>query len=186
MLVPPPLVVDMEVEGDPTVHGDDSQWLQSPLRKTPGRGSGGPAGAAKGGAAGVGGMLSAKDKAATAAAIGGDVEQGAGSGAEGASDDSGDGDGMVDQVIEEGEGEEEGGISVGPEHQADLPDWRARPQQLQKQMPMGGAQEGVQHAQQRAADLAKAGVPGPNEEEVVQQVAQVRGNVLRLGGLHWA
>ena len=171
-LVPPPLVVDMEVDMDPTVLGDDSQWLQSPLRKTPGRMSGAAlaaAAASKGGAAGAGGCPSAKAQAAAVAA-GNELEQGGGSGAEGGSAGSGDVDEMVDQVIEEGEGEEEGGISVGPEHQADLPEWKADPRG-----PKEGAEDQFMQAQQRAADLAKAGLPGPKEEEAVQQVVQVRG-----------
>lgn len=72
-------------------------------------------------------------------------------------------DAQGDTVMQEGEGEE-GGISVGEDFQAELPQYRGPKLELHEV-----------HLPTQRAELAKMGHPGPTEAEVCAEVVRVSG-----------
>ncbi|GBF88800.1 hypothetical protein Rsub_01701 [Raphidocelis subcapitata] len=139
---PPPPMLEIAVpdgDGDGEGEGpplDDSQWMQSPRKlRTPRSTRGGPNAGAAPGAAGA---------AAAAAAAAGGAEP------------------LKDAAHGGDEGEEDEGIRVGPEFQADLPDWRPRPA-LHCVDPVARAVATAMLAR----ELARTGPRGPSEEEAI-------------------
>jgi hypothetical protein len=109
----------------------------------------------------------AEDAAAAAAAGGddGDCNMRAGAAERGQQGD------MGAEVEEAEDQDEEAGICVGPEHQADLPLVR----------PLPGFAAAV-----ALMELKKSGLKGPGHEEALRLALEVRGALLEFGDCFWA